>query len=134
MLNLRSIFTRYLTSLSLLGVLLMSVSLPAAAESMPSKSHTTVIVTFPLGETISLDMAKSMFEASAPTYKKIPGLIRKYYLYGEGPMGGGVYLWESKEAAEQLYTKAWRDRLAERVGAQPSVQYFSSPVIVDNTK
>ncbi len=119
-------------ALSFIALLVFSLPIALVAESM--QSHTTVIVTFPLASSIKLETAKSMFEASAPTYQKIPGLIRKYYLYGEGPMGGGVYLWESREAAEKLYTKAWRDGLAERVGAQPTVQYYSSPVIVDNSK
>ena len=38
-------------------------------------------------------------KVSAPTFLGKKGLIRKYYLNGDEG-GGGVYLWESKEAAE----------------------------------
>ena len=96
------------------------------------KIYTTVIVTFPLAEGTSMEDAKALFEASAPTYENIPGLIRKYYLYSEEPLGGGVYLWKSREAAEKLYTQAWCDGLAERLGAQPKIEYFYSPVLIDN--
>lgn len=61
-----------------------------------------------------------------------PGLLRKHYLLGEGgTVGGGVYLWETKAAAEAVYNEVWRERLTERFGASPTVEYFESPVTVD---
>lgn len=95
--------------------------------------HTTVIVQFPIGAETTVEQAKALYEASAPNFQGLPGLIRKYYLYGDDGTGGGVYLWESREAAESLYTDAWKQGLAERFGAEPSVTYFTSPVIVDNS-
>jgi hypothetical protein len=92
----------------------------------------TAIVRFPMAKGTTREAAKALFETSAPTFQKTPGLIRKYYLFGEGPTGGGVYLWESREAAERLYTQEWRKSLAQRVGAEPEVLFFESPVIVDN--
>lgn len=93
----------------------------------------TAIVQFKLPEGTSLEKATEMFEASAPRYRGLPGLIRKYYLYGEGGVGGGAYLWESREAAERVYTGAWRKSIEERYGVAPTVTYFETPVIVDNT-
>ena len=91
----------------------------------------TAIVRFPLPQGTSLEDAKKMYERSAPTYQAAPGLIRKYYLFGHGG-GGGVYLWESREAAEQLYSEGWKKGIADRVGAEPEITYFDTPVIVDN--
>jgi hypothetical protein len=68
----------------------------------------TAIVRFPLPKSTTLDEAKAMFEKSAPNYKVAPGLIRKYYLFGEDRVGGGVYLWDSREAADKQYSAAWR--------------------------
>ncbi|GAB1255618.1 hypothetical protein [Aurantivibrio plasticivorans] len=96
--------------------------------------HTTVIVNFPLGADTTVEQAKALYEASVPMYKDLPGLIRKYYLFGEGGIGGGVYLWESREAAEAVYTDEWKKGLTERLGAEPTVTYFSSPVIIDNAQ
>ena len=45
---------------------------------------------------------------------------------------GGVYLWKSKKDAAGLYTKEWENVIRERYGAQPTVTYFESPVVVDN--
>ena len=90
------------------------------------------IVRFPIDPQLPADEVRAMFESSAPTYQKLPGLKRKHYLRAEdGGTAGGVYLWESKAAAEAVYDEAWRERLTERYGAPPTVEYFDSPVTVD---
>ena len=71
----------------------------------------TAIVKFPLPRGTTLEAAKQMFEKSVPNYRGAQGLIRKYYLYDEGPTGGGVYLWESREAADRQYSDAWKDMI-----------------------
>lgn len=90
------------------------------------------IVRFPIPGGLSHDAAREAFLTSAPSYQGLPGLRRKYYLRTEdGQGGGGVYLWDSREAAEQVYDDAWRQRLTERFGAEPQVEYLDCPVIVD---
>jgi hypothetical protein len=93
----------------------------------------TAIVRFALPRGTTLEAARQMFEKSAPNYERSPGLIRKYYIYGEGHTGGGVYLWESREAAERQYSVAWRSMIAERYGSPPEITYYETPVIVDNS-
>ena len=93
----------------------------------------TAIVRFKMPEGTTLEEATKLFEGSAPKYQGLPGLVRKYYLYGEGASAGGAYLWESREAADKLYTDEWRAMMKERYGMEPTVEYFDSPVIVDNT-
>ena len=88
---------------------------------------------FPLPPGTTSADAKALFERSAPLYKDKPGLVRKYYLYGEGPVGGGVYLWQDRAAAEKVYDAAWRKMIADRYGAEPKVTYFETPVVVDNS-
>ncbi len=92
----------------------------------------TAIVTFKLPEGTTAEEARKMFEASAPRYREVPGLVRKYHVFAEDGTGGGVYLWQSREAADALYDRAWRAMIEERYGAVPSVRYFETPVIVDN--
>lgn len=91
----------------------------------------TAVVQFPLPKAMSANDAKALFEGSAPKYKGLPGLVRKYYLFGEG-VGGGCYLWESRTAAEKVYSAEWRQMIKERYGAEPTISYFDTPVIVDN--
>jgi hypothetical protein len=94
----------------------------------------TAIVRFKLPATIDAAKAAELFQGSAPKYRGLAGLIRKYYLFdAESRTGGGCYLWESREAAERVYTAEWRNMIAERYGAAPEISFFETPVVVDNT-
>ena len=93
----------------------------------------TAIVRIKLPSSIKRDQLAKAYEATVPKYQAVPGLIRKYYLLSEdGTTGGGVYLFESREAADKLYDDAFRAAIKERFGAEPEIQYFETPVIVDN--
>ena len=93
----------------------------------------TTVVQFRLPSPITLAEATRRFETSAPKYRNIAGLIRKYYIRSEdGCIAGGIYLWESRSAAERVYDGEWRERVAKLYGAEPSISWFDSPLIVDN--
>jgi hypothetical protein len=93
----------------------------------------TAIVRFSLPKGMTLDDAKAIYEKSVPNYKGASGLVRKYYLFGQEQIGGGVYLWQSREAAEKMYSAAWKKMITERYGAPPEITYYETPVIVDNS-
>jgi hypothetical protein len=93
----------------------------------------TAVVQFKIPAPMSQEQAKEVFLSTAPKYQAASGLIRKYYLLSEdGGTAGGVYLWQSKEDAEHLYTKEWKNFVREKYGAEPGIVYFQSPVVVDN--
>jgi hypothetical protein len=93
----------------------------------------TAIVRFKLPTSFDAAKAAEVFEASAPRYRGLAGLVRKYYLFdAESRTGGGCYLWESREAAERVYNGEWRQMITERYGSAPEISYFETPVIVDN--
>ena len=58
-------------------------------------------VRFALPEGTSLEDARELYEQNLSAYESAPGLITKYYVFGNGK-GGGIYLWESREAAGAL--------------------------------
>ena len=94
----------------------------------------TAIVQFPLKDGTTLEEARAAYEGSAPKYRGLAGLARKYYLFDAAAgTGGGCYLWESRAAAETFYDDAWKRFITERYGAEPTITYFETPVIVDNT-
>ncbi|KLK90274.1 hypothetical protein AA309_26980 [Microvirga vignae] len=93
----------------------------------------TVIVRFPLPQDLSSETVRTVYEHSAPQFQGAPGLIRKYYLHGADQTGGGVYLWENREAADNMHSETWRRQIAERFGAAPQIEYFDSLFIIDNT-
>jgi hypothetical protein len=92
----------------------------------------TAIVRFPLAPGMTLEDATAIFESTAPLYRKVPGLVRKYYLYQEEGYAGGVYLWKSRAEADQLYTDEWRQTIGDRYGTLPEVTYYETPVIVES--
>ena len=93
----------------------------------------TALVQFKLPQPINREKGREIFLSTAPKYREVPGLLRKYYLLSmDGQTAGGVYLWKSREQAEQLYTEEWRKFILEKYGSEPSVTYYKSPVIVDN--
>ena len=94
----------------------------------------TAIVQFRLPAPVSRDRAQELFLGTAPKYRDAEGLVRKYYLLSDdGTTAGGAYLWKSREDAERMYTAQWRQHIARTYGAEPQVQFFETPVVVDNT-
>lgn len=93
----------------------------------------TALVQFALPQPISLAEATKRFESSAPKYQNLAGLVRKYYVRAEdGRSAGGIYLWESRAAAEAVYNGEWRERVEKLYGAKPAITWFDTPVVVDN--
>ena len=94
----------------------------------------TVIVEFTLPKAMSIDEARATFLSTAPKYQTMPGLIRKYYFISDdGAKAGGIYLWESRAQAEQVYTAEWKTFVRGKYGTDPSLTYLNCPVVVDNT-
>jgi hypothetical protein len=93
----------------------------------------SVLVQFKLPQPVTAEQAREVFLATAPKYRNVSGLLRKYYVLSEdGATAGGVYLWKSREDAAAFYTDEWKTMVRERYGVDPSLTYFYSPVIVDN--
>ncbi len=93
----------------------------------------TALVQFKLPQPVTREQAREIFLSTAPKYRDTPGLLRKYYiLSGDGTAAGGVYLWRSREDADRLYTEEWKQFVREKYGADPSLTYFDTPVVVDN--
>ena len=88
-------------------------------------------VRFRLRPGTTLEELVKAFEASSPKYRNVPGLITKHYVFGNG-QGGGIYVWESRELAEHLYTPQWKALITERYGAAPEIEWLDNPVTVDN--
>ena len=89
------------------------------------------LVRFPAPTGLNGSKLRAVLEDAVPRYQKIPGLHRKYFL-GNDKHGGGVYEWESREAADAFYDEAWFERLLTVYGARPELQFFDLHALVDN--
>jgi hypothetical protein len=93
----------------------------------------TAIVTAKLPQGLTHEQWLENTKKIAARFQTIPGLIRKQFLFdGTRGIGGGVYLWASREAADTCYRGVWRDNFRSLFGVEPDIQFFDSPVVVDN--
>jgi hypothetical protein len=93
----------------------------------------TAVVTAPLPQGLTREKWLENTKNIAGRFQTVPGLIRKQFLFdAERGVGGGIYLWESREAAETCYKGVWRENFTKSFGVEPSIQFFDSPVVVDN--
>jgi hypothetical protein len=92
------------------------------------------IVTFRLSEPTTLAEISKIFQATAPKYRGVQGLLRKnYFMSEDGQRAGGIYLWESSADADRLYSAEWKTFVQSKYGVPPSIEYLHSPVMVDNS-
>lgn len=91
------------------------------------------LVTFPMAGREPPEPAaqRRLFEETAPAYRSVPGLVRKYFI-GNAERAGGIYEWRSRADAEAWFTAEWRSRMQAAYGAVPVVEYFDAPCIIDN--
>jgi hypothetical protein len=90
-----------------------------------------VLFDLPVGMTREEVIAK--YRQTAPKWLANPDLIRKNYLYADdGRRGGGVYLWPNRASAERAHDAAWIAMATQLYGSRPSIQYFETPILVDN--
>jgi hypothetical protein len=91
------------------------------------------LVTFkaPLGADWDSILAEA--RAVIPRWRADPQLLRKYFLLSDdGAECAGLYIWPTRAAAEAAHDAAWRDGVAERTGAPPTIRYFELQMLLDN--
>ena len=93
-------------------------------------SRVMAVVTYPLPAGTDRETAVQMFRDSIPRYMATEGLLRKNVLYQEG-LGGGAYLWESREAAERAYSPEWTAYMTEKYDHPPNLTYYEMPITMD---
>ena len=104
----------------------------SAAARAQHEQLTTAVIRFRLPAGAARGAAKDLFEGTTPPHRSIPGLIRKYYLYGDGPIGAGLHLWNDRKAADRFYTAEWRHGLTQQLGVQPEVLFIERSVPIDD--
>jgi hypothetical protein len=108
---------------------------PAASGRATEENRTmiTAIVLYKLPPHIDLAACAAHFRSIAPGFRDVPGLIRKQFIYAEDRWAGGVYLWQTRAAAEAFYTGPWLDGIRERYGMDPQIKYFHTACVTDNS-
>lgn len=95
--------------------------------SLPSpQSNTVVIVRVPSPWWAPNFLITGKFIDSIPEYAKAPGLLHKSYTFSEQREFGGVYLWESRQAAEAWFNEAWHERVRKQRGVDGNVRMLDA--------
>ena len=85
-----------------------------------------------LPPSIVLEECRAHFTKIAPDFLKIPGFLRKQYICArDGKVAGGVYMWESQEAAERFYSGEWLAGIRARYGTEPKISFFETVALTD---
>jgi hypothetical protein len=91
------------------------------------------LILFDTQGTLDIDEASERFNTTAPNYRGRTDLHSKAYIFEEdGSSLGGFYLWESREAAEAMYSDAWKAKATVIYGVPPVIRYFEVPVHIEN--
>ncbi len=92
----------------------------------------TAIVLYDLPPSIGLEECREHFTKIAPDFLKIPGFLRKQFICDRGgKVAGGVYMWETQEAAERFYSGEWLAGIRDRYRTEPKISYFETVALTD---
>ena len=94
----------------------------------------TVLITYNLpGKPPRRAITEKFVGAANSIFKGLPGLMSKQFCYDETTGDGhSVYLWESREKAEEFFSPAFVEHFREVFGVDPTITYLDIPVLVDN--
>jgi hypothetical protein len=92
----------------------------------------TAIVRYKLPPSIDYNDCLAHFAKIAPGFAEAKGLISKHFIWNENGTAGGVYQWETLEAARAFYSGPWLKGIVDRYGMKPDIEYFNVFAITDN--
>ena len=93
----------------------------------------TVFVRYQLPAGITADQIRAAFDEVAPKFRSVPGLVRKQFLRSKDcRTAGGVYLWSDEGAARAFMNDRVAPMIREKFQVDPTIEFYDSPVIVEN--
>ena len=98
---------------------------PAQADG-PSVS---TLVTLPTPAGIGKAQLVQEFQAAIPTYRAVPGLLRKHFIITDDGRFGGIYLWKDQAAAEQWFNAGWKQRVRQTYGTDATLEWFDTAIL-----
>lgn len=122
---------RFVPTLAAALVLLMGET--ASAQTVSTPMPVTVVVAVPTPAGLPRAKIEAGIRASVPTYRAVPGLLRKYFTIGQTDFGG-IYLFSSRGTADAWFNEAWRMRLLKTYGKPAVVTYYDVPLAIDNAE
>jgi heme-degrading monooxygenase HmoA len=93
----------------------------------------STLVTLPVPPGVDRARIIAEFRAAIPVHRKVPGLMRKYFVITDDGRFGGIYLWDTQASAEQWFNEAWHARVRTTYGADAALEWFDTPILLPTT-
>src|SRR5690606_13620707 len=104
-----------------------------AARERGERAMISELVMFDLPEGMTRAEVVEGVREGALAWRRNPDVIGRTFLYHRAnPRTVALYLWKTRAAAEAAHDAAWRQRVMDRYGSVPTLQYFETPLVVDN--
>jgi heme-degrading monooxygenase HmoA len=100
------------------------------APAILGANHVATLVTVATPAQVSPERLVAEFSAAAPTYHKVPGLLRKYFIITDDGKFGGVYLWDTQTSAQNWFNTVWHERVRKTYGAAAQIEWFDAPIAI----
>jgi hypothetical protein len=111
-------------------VLLAIDNIPGGTTANSDSAAVATIVEIPIQAGVGKERIAQGFAASVPSFQKIPGLLRKYFITSADGKFGGIYIWRDEASAQSWFTPAWRDRIQKEYGQPASLEWFDTPILL----
>ena len=103
------------------------------SSAAPVATLATIVTFQHTKQSYDRERLEAINRSTAPKYVGLHGLVSKAYWYEDATFqNGGIYLWNSREAAEATHDDAHLARLEELYGVRPTVRWMDVPVFVNN--
>ncbi|MCE9596340.1 MAG: YdhR family protein [Spirochaetia bacterium] len=114
----------------LLGLVLLSAVGQTGGAEMVEPMCVT-IVRIPIPWYAPKFAVKGKMKDSIAEYQAVPGLMAKYYTFGEDGTFGGIYLWRNKAAADAWFTPEWIAERSKKYNVSVSVPRYEVVSIIE---
>lgn len=94
-------------------------------EAMPEAQPKIMLIVGGLKSKLSREELEKRYNERMPEFRKVPGLVQKYYAYDEGAKEwAGINLWENEEALAAYLESDLKKSIAEayELTAPPKIQ------------
>lgn len=102
---------------------------PGGTPAQADGANVSTIVTIALPANVDKARLVQEFQAAIPTYRAVPGLLRKHFIITDDGRFGGIYLWKDRAAADLWFSAAWKERVRTTYGTEATLGWFDTVIL-----
>ena len=103
---------------------------PGGTPANANSAAVATMVEIPIPAGVGKERIAQGYAAAVPSFQKVPGLLRKYFITTDDGKFGGIYIWKDEASANAWFTPAWRDRVLKEYGQPASLEWFDTPILL----